>query len=386
MAYDHPALNRLRDGQWSLERTREYLAHQPRPLIEEAGPSAVDVTFVLDTDQPGTVRVMEKVSWRSDEERTLESVAGTPIHALTWRMRPDLRFTYGFEVGGRLMPDPANPPPGTDPRLIGSICTLPRAPQYDIIPGPPCDRVEEVSFPDPVFGGERTLWVSTPPGWSETGGPYSFVLEFDGAPGFASHSLRDQLAERGLIRDLVIVSIDQRGNRDRELPAIAAFTDMLADDLIPFLVDRYSLSTDPADAGLSGKSYGGLCAGWSALHRPDAFGAAHMQSPSCWYHPALGANPDIVGEDAPVPTLIADYLERPRAPIRIFHECGRFEFGPPMAQIWQTFANRWLCDILTSKDYAYHYREYPGGHDAAWWTSTWATGIAALFPPRRLAA
>lgn len=383
MTFDHPALNRLREGQWSLEQTRNYLSATPRPLVEPGGRGTVMVTFVLDTDLPGPVRLMEKVSWRKPEDCLLEPVAGTPIHALTWEMRADLRFTYGFLVGQRPMPDPANPPPGTDPRLIGSICSLPDAPSHDIIPGPACDRVDEVSFPDPVFGGERTLWVSTPPGWSGNGGPYSFLLEFDGAPGFASHGLRDQLADQGLIRDLVIVSIDQRGNRDDELPAVAAFTDMLADELVPFLMDRYSLSADPCDAGLSGKSFGGLCAGWSALRRSDVFGAAHMQSPSCWYHPSLATLPEIVGTDAPVPTIIADFLERPRAPIRIFHECGRFEFGPPMAQIWQTFANRWLCDILTAKGYPYRYREYPGGHDPAWWTQTWAEGIAALFPPRR---
>ncbi|MYV62951.1 hypothetical protein GTW37_30520 [Streptomyces sp. SID4931] len=38
---------------------------------------------------------------------------------------------------------------------------------------------------------------------------------------------------------------------------------------------------------LAGESFGGLCAGWTALHHPDAFGNAILQSPSCGYHPDL---------------------------------------------------------------------------------------------------
>jgi hypothetical protein len=107
------------------------------------------------------------------------------------------------------------------------------------------------------------------------------------------------------------------------------------------------------------------------------------QSPSCWYHPDLPgpAEPGpLLRHAPPTPTLIADFAAADPAPIRIFHEAGDLEDGPPPAQIRRSFGHRWLHDVLTSNGYDTVYREFAGGHDAAWWRGTFADGLQWVFP------
>jgi hypothetical protein len=54
--------------------------------------------------------------------------------------------------------------------------------------------------------------------------------------------------------------------------------------------------------------------------------------------------------------------------------------GPPPAQIKRSFGHRWLHDVLVSKGYDTVYREFAGGHDAAWWRGTFADALLWVFP------
>ena len=231
-----------------------------------------------------------------------------------------------------------------------------------------------------------------------------FVVVFDGSRKHAAVRVRDALVAAEKVRPCAVVLIDQMGVRDEELTGNPLFSEAIARELIPQLREEYGLSTDPADAVVSGSSFGGLCAGFTARRHPDVFGAAIMQSPSGWYaadpvehddrNAATGDVNEAGGleekgaqtgdvdetfssdlEDAPTPLLIDEFLHGVFAPIRIFHECGRYEFGPPPAKVWQVLGNRWLHTVLASRGYDTVYREFAGGHDAAWWRGTWADGL-----------
>ncbi|GAA4722032.1 hypothetical protein GCM10023350_00070 [Nocardioides endophyticus] len=354
------------------------------------------MTFV---DEPGagtTVRlsvVIGPVIGRNTIDTEFTPVAGTPLHALTLRMRSDLRFSYVFTRRGptgeeEQVPDPFNPPPPfseyPEARFSGSsVAVLPDAaplPWLDRAEALPSPAMEPAVLTSEILGNERRVWVSMPPGDLSDESALPFVIQLDGTPHHSAPSVRDALVRAGLLRPCAVVLVDQLGmQRYQELLCDPAFSRMLADELLPWLRERLSLqgvalSQDPADVALAGESYGGLCAAWTALHHPTAFGNAILQSPSCGYHPDLtwGTGAGELLRRIPVPTLFADLLAAEPAPIRLFHDAGELEGS--------TTHSRWLDQVLTAKGYDTSYTEFAGGHDYAWWRGLFADALLWCFP------
>lgn len=386
-----PFVEKLSTGEWSPEVFRRHLEAAGAPLVERVAADEVDVTFVDDLGPDATTRLSVVIGPNigfNTIDTAFSSAAGTPFRVLTLRMRSDLRFAYVFTRCGptgevERVPDPFNPPPRFSEcsveRFSGaSVAVLP-----DAVPLPWLDQAEARQAPamesavlaSEFLGNERRIWVSMPPGEFSDESALPFVIHLDGTPDHSAPSVRDALVQAGLIRPCVVVLVDQLGlQRDNELLCNRAFTRMLVDELVPWLHHRHPLSRDPGDVALAGESFGGLCAGWTALHHPTTFGNAIIQSPSCGYHPDLTRPAGSGGllRRTPVPTLIADYLAAEPAPIRIFHDVGELE-----ASITHS---RWLDHVLTAKGYDTIYREFAGGHDYAWWRGLFADALCWCFP------
>ncbi|HWK81693.1 MAG TPA: alpha/beta hydrolase-fold protein [Thermomicrobiales bacterium] len=378
---------------------------QGKPLIEldDAHPEHGLVTFLYrEGERPVTsVSLWEPVSWKAPADRQLRKLAGTDIWFLSWWVRRDLRCSYHVVVtyadadAPEAEGDPHNrhtalsdwTPKREEPTLV-----MPDAPAYPWLeegPDTPRGTTHALTFRSEILGNERPVWAHVPAGWSPEGGPYPFVVIFDGEEWHSAPGILDRLVAAGEIPPIVAILVNQIGIRNAELTCNPDFSRAIATELVPWLRPQFALSDDPAQAALNGRSFGGLCSGWTALRHPDVFGNAFMQSGSCWMHPTVlpgYADPDWtleqpVGEDAKVPTIIEAFMQADPAPIRIFQECGNVENGPPPARIWQTFGNRWLRDILALKGYDTVYREVVGGHDDAWWRGTFADGIRWIFAP-----
>lgn len=388
-----PAVQKLSAGEWDPERFRRHLAKAGVPPVERVGDDEVEVTFI---DEPGsdtTTRlsvVIGLIIGRNTIDEEFAAVPGTPFRVLTLRMRSDLRFGYVFTRRGptgedEQVPDPFNPPPPfseySEPRFSGSsVLTLPDAeplPWLDWAEARPALMPEPSVLVSEILGNERRIWVSMPPGEASNDRPLPLVIQLDGTPEHSAPSVRDALVEAGVIRPCAVVLVDQLGSqRYEELLCSAEFSRMLVEELLPWLRNRYPLSWDPADVALGGESYGGLCAGWTALHHPEAFGNAILQSPSCGYHPDLrwGGGAGELLRRVPVPTLIADVLAAEPAPIRIFHDVGELEGS--------LTHSRWLDQVLIGKGYDTLYREFAGGHDYAWWRGLFGDALRWCFPTR----
>lgn len=380
----HPHLRALAEGDADLAGFRALLERDGTPLIESSGDGTACVTFVHieDTALDG-VTLVEQVSWLPAEQRRFTQIPGTPVWWLTWELPADLRFSYHVDLlPGGPAADPTNQRPRSgDSRLRRSVAVLPEAeplPWLDAaVAVPPTGTLHTATFASTILGNERPVWVSTPEGWAPDGGPYPVAIVLDGEEGHLAPLVRDRLVAAGQIPPVVVVLVDEIGLRAEEMTASPGFSRALATELVPWLRAEFALSSDPAQTVLSGSSFGGLCAGWTALHHPDVFGGALMQSPSCWHHPST-QGPVRTGEPARIPTLVDAFRRADPAPIRIYQECGALENGPPPARIWQIFGNRWLHDVLELKGYDTHYREFAGGHDPAWWRGTWADGVRWL--------
>jgi enterochelin esterase-like enzyme len=387
-----PSVEQLSTGEWSPERFRRHLAETGAPLVGPVSEDEVDVTFVDEPGEGKTVRLAVAIGPRIgrntiDEEFT--AVPGTPFRVLTLRMRSDLRFSYVFtrrEATGKeeQVADPFSPPPRfseyPEERFSGSsVAVLPDAdplPWLDEAEAGPAPALETAVLASAALGNERRIWISMPPGELPHGSALPFVIHLDGTPDHSAPSVRDALVRAGLIQPCAIVLVDPLGpQRYQELLCDPAFSRMLVEELLPWLRHRYPLSHDPADVALAGESFGGLCAAWTALHHPTAFGNVIMQSPSCGYHPDLkwgNGSVDLL-RHVPVPTLIADFLAADRAPVRVFHDVGELE-----ASITHS---RWLDEVLTRQGYDTRYREFAGGHDYAWWRGLFADALRWCFPP-----
>lgn len=399
----------------SLSEFRARLRSSGTPLVEETTEAGfVDVTFVHDItaddaaaedtapdDVTVTFRSLIERSLPNDADHELQLIPGTPIRHLTLRLPRDLRFTYGFAVAGPVGPPrPATDPHNhhrdpRDPRLDKAIAVLPDAADIALPPTSdgPDPHQEEITWASEILGNERPVWISLPP--TDPSGPASdpalpYVILFDGAAEHLAPRVRDHLLAGRAVRPFAVVLVDPVGLREHELTADPDFSRALATELAPLLRERYGLSQRAADVALSGSSFGGLCAGWTALQYPEVFGHAIMQSPSCWYHPELALQKNgpenlqipstAPAHTTPTPLLIAAFREAAPAPIRLWQECGDLEFGPPPAKVWQILGNRWLHDILVAKGYDTSYREFRGGHDASWWRGTWADAVRWAFP------
>lgn len=385
-------LRALVDGALSAARFREALARSGTPLVGPVEDGLCDVTFLVEDERPepgASYRLRTLVQRAVTADHGFSAVPGTAFHALTLRCPADLRFGYGIE---RVRADGSVVAVGDpfsrrttlrDPRLRGAVAVLPearsltvldRAAERDVAP------VVELTVPSAELGADRRVWVSPPTG--DHPGPLPVVIVLDGYPEHSAPAVRDELLATGVIAPALVVLVDQAGRRDVDLTASLPFSRFLAFELLPLLRARYDVTADPAGVVLSGSSFGGLCAGWTALQFPDVVGGAILQSPSCWFHPDLtsGGEASETVLSAPTPTLIASFANAPAAPIKLFHEVGRLEFGPPPAQVWQTLGNRWLHGVLIAKGYDTVYREFAGGHDAAWWRGTWADAMQWMLP------
>jgi enterochelin esterase family protein len=357
---------------------------QGTPLYEPGGdPEHTLVTFVWRGD-PKTRNVL--VNFDAEENIAslqLVPLAGTDVWQRSFRLPSRAQFYYQFSPDDSLVPfedekdwnargknfvaDPLNP----KGIVIGgtqhfSFAVLPSAPK----PGAYAERpeVEKGRFEPGGRGafqirskslGEHRVWVYATPGFA--GGAANLVLFLDGSGAWQllpSVRMFDNLFHDGRIGPTLAVYADSPA-RDRDLACSDAYLDFLVDELLPWVQEKYGVDLDARRTVVSGRSLGGLCAGYACLRRPDVFGNAMMQSPSLWW----GAARD--GENE---WLTREFVRAERVAARFFVAPGLFETARNgRTSISILFSSRHFRDVLQAKGYAVDYREVAGGHDPLNW-------------------
>lgn len=232
---------------------------------------------------------------------------GTPPPWRTAHGRRDTRVA-ALEAGG---PDPRGSET-IEPRegMAASVASGPDAPP-DPWPtaarealrrearagGVPHGRVREMTFPaGPTYGDQR-VWVYCPPGASPATVPNAdpatdasrtpLLILFDGqvwAGGLHLPALLDAAIGAGRIPALHVAMVDSHENSRRwdELGVPTAQVDFVLDVLLPHL--RATLPVEPRSGStlVSGQSFGGLAALWTAALGEGQVGRALAQSPSLW--------------------------------------------------------------------------------------------------------
>jgi len=379
---------------------------QETPLIEpiEGDDKHSLVTFLWHaTGETHNVVVFgERSGWNRLQENQMTRLLDTDLWYKTYRVRADLRMTYLLsandpltkvshaEFGTRLVPDPLNPRHFVYPRdeeipddqeEVVSVLELPSAPaQPWITPRPAVAKgqVEMHRLRSDILNNERWVWVYTPPGYTTSGEPYGLFLVFDGwtyTELIPTPTILDNLISEGKIPPVVAILPDSLNQeiRSRELPCYDPFVAFLTRELLPWVRERYHVSTDPTKAIVGGASYGGLAAAFVGLRASEYFGNVLSQSGSFWW--------DMDAEDElPQYWLIQQFVASPRVPVRFYCEVGLRERTSGVDMV----ACGWyLRDVLALKGYEVHYAEFSGGHEYLCWRGSLADGLVKLIGTER---
>jgi len=224
-------------------------------------------------------------------------VPGSDVWTRSFRLPADARFTYAFapdfpltrvpveefeRLRWRIFADPLNP------RRVGlqqSLCELPNAPASPwTVPSRdvPAGAVTAHRVASRQLGNERLVHVYTPPGYTDTGGPYPLVVCFDGVDylaGIPAPTILDNLIAHGRLPPTMALMIEPiAAKRDAELLLDESFTEVVGREIVPWVQRRYRATADPRAVVVCGFSAGGLASVFAAFRHPDVFGNVLAQS------------------------------------------------------------------------------------------------------------
>ncbi len=347
----------------------------------------------------------------------LSRLQDTDLWYKSYRLRNDARVVYQFSPNDALVPPSklkpeeqtklaqSYKPDPFNPLRVGdeSIAELPAAPPQPWIkkrPGVPEGKVEEHQFKSAILNNERKLIVYTPANYKVHGRRYPLMLAFTG-----QHYMRsilppvtlDNLIAEGAIPPMVVVGVGSApGHHIRDLGLYEPFPEFLAQELVPWLRQKYHVTTDPGQTIVAGASIAGLAASFAALKHPELFGNVLSNSGSYWFKPGIVDKfrrieaGELVEDDfAEYETLIKEYVRSPKLRVRFYLEAGWFEDlfsyepSPWKGDISLLASNRHFRDVLQAKGYFVHYQEYNGGHHEANWRGSVADGLIVLIGRQR---
>ena len=243
------------------------------------------------------------------------------------------------------------------------------------------DRVEQHQLPAGIMDYPAEIHVYTPPGYdvSDQSLPTLYLqdgrdyIEYAHTP-----AVLDHLIESEAIAPLLAVFISPPNRHQPEMPNRATeyglnpdYARFMAEELVPFVQQRYRTVEQPAARLVAGPSFGGLVSAYVPFQHPDVFGLSYSQSGYMSFQ-----------DDA----LIEAYRQAERKPIRLYVDIGLYEQSVgrgwlPDAEVDFLAANRRFQDLLAAKGYDFVYREYPEGHTWGNWRSHLMDALAHFFPP-----
>lgn len=332
------------------------------------------------------------------KQNQLTHVVGSDVWYRTYRLPLDVRGRYWFSPNDRLSPlaldgweeilsnwrrDPLNPEvfrdlwylTTSDPReVFVSVLNMPRA-APDVWSTEnrkvQAGTLTEYKISSGLLENERRIWVYVPAARGvETLGAVVFLDGHGYIHLMSAPTILDNLIAAEYVPPLIGIFVDTLGPvRETELPCYPPFANFLADELLPWVRERYGIDNDPTRMIVAGSSYGGLAATFAALRRPDAFGNVLSQSGSFWW----GHDGDEEYE-----WLTRQVTKMPLLPLRFYLDVGRLETDPLPPAPSQLLSNRRLQAVLRGKGYDVTFTEFAGAHDEICWRMNLPHGLITL--------
>lgn len=278
-------------------------------------------------------------------------------------------------------------------RLATQVQTQPQSlpPPPGTLPHPRLRK--HTAFTSRFLPGERDITVYLPPGYEEQPERhYPLLILQDGQnlfdpttsfiPGrtWRVAETADEAIAAGEVEPLVIAGVANAGERriaeytpthDWKLGGgeAGSYSDLVLQELMPFLQTNYRLRSGPESTGIGGSSLGGLVSLWMGLQHPEIFGKLAVLSPSVWWNHKFIIG--YVNEKAP------GLQHRPRIWLDIGDQEGRRTVRDVELLETRLRANGW------SEGTDLHYELVEGGtHDEASWAERVGPMLRFLFPAK----
>jgi enterochelin esterase-like enzyme len=353
--------------QGALETFWAEIEQSGSPMIETSSNGYSFVTFLWKDD--GVARQVAVIQdWGTDgiREHHMTRLPATDIWYVTRGMHNDTRTTYQLSPSPSEDPnqpapyqlDPLNPKTftaylsETGADILFSLLELPEA------PGLPWRETQSLArgmtkLHQP-FDDQRRFWVYLPPALLMPSLPV--VVVFDGRQYkdmLHLPEMLDYLITQGHIPPVAALLVDNLDRR--ELLCQSEFADYIANKVLPWLRDTYSVTNEPHQTVLIGSSYGGLAAAFVAFKFPQRFGVVLSQTGWFRWHPE---------EDPEFHWLARQMAKKDKVPVAFWLQVGNLEIAQMLdGGPTQLAANRYMRDVLQTKGYEVSYQEYSGGHD-----------------------
>jgi len=372
------------------------------PIIEEIKGDTDDVliTFLYEGDKDvENVVVLDGCVGLDYEKNKMDRILDTDIWYKTFKVRNDLRFRYFLTVNDPLNEDwqkrneeciridplakqkvlvPKDEETLDSQPWICNMVELPKAePKVWSVKreDTPNGNLEMFRYKSKILNDEYRVWIYTPVGYSKEEEPYKMLVLSDGfeyVHGLLTPSLLDNLIYEKQIAPIVAVFIESKDNRFEMLSCNKNFTSFVAEEIVPYVRERYNVSHKPEDSIIGGLSLGGLAATYLGVMKSEVFGNVLSQSGSFWWCP--GWTPENVNSKEEFQeTWISNlFKEKEKLNLKFYLEVGILE-GNRMIK-----PNVIMKDVLLSKGYQVEYSEFKGGHDYLSWGETLAKGLVYL--------
>ncbi len=314
-----------------------------------------------------------------DTAQPFQSLSGTDLWATTIELPKGSRIEYKFEVianGERkLILDPLNDVVAHDPFGANSVCqgygyerpvwTLP-------IDEARKGSIETVRVDSSAFKEAREVQVYVPARFRKNR-RYALLIVHDGADylNFAAlQTVLDNLIHALEIPQL-IVALTQSPDRLREYAGDQRHAKFLAEELLPFLSQKYPLIDEPRARCIMGASFGGVASLHAAWSFPGLFGNLLLQSGSFAFSD-IGRHQRGPVFD-PVVRFMNDFREQPGSPAeRIYISCGIYES--------LIYENRSLVPQLQAQQIDIRFEEARDAHNWENWRDRLRNGLSWLYP------
>ncbi|WP_372771348.1 alpha/beta hydrolase [Pseudoalteromonas sp.] len=313
-------------------------------------------------------------------------IGSSQIYFCTQTIPSDAWFAYGVnefkrtKVNGSIGLDKTSVEHIYDGAVIG-----PDAPLSEYIlnrKSIPKGSMRDFSFESKFMDEKRDIKIYLPAVYNQNVA-HNLVFQFDGQNystdpenGPAWHgwtplpTILDNLIHEKEIGPTIVIFVLNQGNRSKDLIS-ELMTNFIALELLPWIKEKYTITTDPKRVVVSGPSRAGFAAMYTAYRHSNLIGSVLSQSGSFYYtlneHKNWPIYPEFEG------TLVSSYKQSPKKDIQFYMDVGLYDLG--LAAVG---TNRQLRDVLELKGYQVEYYQYKGGHSHLGWRHTIAKGLKSL--------
>ncbi len=369
-----PALDKLlKKGRApGAKRIDEFLREHSFPILENSG-----VTFVYRGEADEIL--LQHWIFGLPSAQPFHRIGETDLWYFHMEMPAESRVEYKLEVvrgdNRKWILDPLNPHRAHDPFGANSVCQGPGYERPEWTLEQPATRqgtLEEFSLTSRALKGARFFRVYCPARFRARR-RYPLLIIHDGEDYLRYAQMKtvlDNLVHRFEIAPLIAV-FSQPGDRLREYGADPRHARYLAEELMPFLEERFPLIPDPAARGLMGASFGAVASLFTASEYPGTFGRLLIQSGSFvfadigWHRKGL--------EFDPVAQFVNRFRRNPTRPSeKVFVSCGMYES--------LIYENRSLIPLLQKTGMEVRYLENRDGHNWENWRDRCRDAFSWLFP------